>query len=168
MDLWSLSLNTREIRAGPSVLERPRFKAVPKASECELLGDPRLYCPRGIEAVGSLAYKPARGANLQATRWRIRERVYGRAPGDVLLPVPPWSDLLIPECASPPALEFPGSYGVTADIRLIVRPKKRLRLLGHASSVDEQGCRSGKPRAVQTLTTPIAGELKAFAGTRRD
>jgi Cu(I)/Ag(I) efflux system membrane fusion protein len=116
--------------------------------------------PSDIEAVGSLAYNQREVANLQARAGGFVERVYGRAPGDVLPAGTPVVDLLIPEWFAA-QLEFLAVLR-TADIRLISATQERLRLLGMPQALIEQVRRSGKPRAVQTLTTPIAGELQAL------
>ena len=116
--------------------------------------------PSGIEAVGSLAYNQREVANLQARAGGFVERVYGHAPGDVLPANTPLVDLLIPEWSAA-QLEFLAVLA-TADARLIVATQERLRLLGMPRALIEQVRRSGKPRALQTLTTPIAGELQAL------
>lgn len=116
--------------------------------------------PSGIEAVGSLAYDQREVANLQARAGGFVERVYGRAPGDVLPAGTPLVDLLIPEWSAA-QLEFLAVLG-TDDARLITAAEERLRLLGMPRALIEQVRRSGKPRAVQTLTTPIAGELQTL------
>jgi Cu(I)/Ag(I) efflux system membrane fusion protein len=116
--------------------------------------------PSGIEAVGSLAYNQREVANLQARAGGFVERVYGRAPGDVLPAGTPLVDLLIPEWSAA-QLEFLAVLG-TDDARLITAAQERLRLLGMPRTLIEQVRRSGKPRAVQTLTTPIAGELQSL------
>lgn len=117
--------------------------------------------PSGIEVVGSLAYNQREVANLQARAGGFVERVYGRAPGDVLPAGTPLVDLLIPEWSAA-QLEFLAVVR-TDDIRLISAGQERLRLLGMPQALIEQVRRSGKPRAVQTLTTPIAGELQSLA-----
>jgi Cu(I)/Ag(I) efflux system membrane fusion protein len=116
--------------------------------------------PSGIEAVGSLAYNQREVANLQARAGGFVERVYGHAPGDVLPSGTPLVDLLIPEWSAA-QLEFLAVLG-TDDARLITAAQERLRLLGMPRALIEQVRRSGKPRAVQTLTTPIAGELQSL------
>ena len=116
--------------------------------------------PSDIEAVGSLAYNQREVANLQARAGGFVERVYGRAPGDVLPAGAPLVDLLIPEWSAA-QLEFLAVLR-TADTRLISAAQERLRLLGMPQTLIEQVRRSGKPRAVQTLTTPISGELQAL------
>jgi membrane fusion protein, copper/silver efflux system len=116
--------------------------------------------PSGIEAVGSLAYNQREVANLQARAGGFVERVYGHAPGDVLPAGTPLVDLLIPEWSAA-QLEFLAVLR-TADTRLISATQERLRLLGMPQSLVEQVRRSGQPRAVQTITTPIAGELQAL------
>ena len=116
--------------------------------------------PSGIEAVGSLADNQREVANLQARAGGFVERVYGHAPGDVLPSGTPLVDLLIPEWSAA-QLEFLAVLG-TDDARLITAAQERLRLLGMPRALIEQVRRSGKPRAVQTLTTPIAGELQSL------
>lgn len=116
--------------------------------------------PSGIEAVGSLAYNQREVANLQARAGGFVERVYGRAPGDVLPSGTPLVDLLIPEWSAA-QLEFLAVLR-TGDARLIAAGQERLRLLGMPRALIEQVRRSGKPQAVQTLTTPISGELQAL------
>ncbi|HSX70809.1 MAG TPA: efflux RND transporter periplasmic adaptor subunit, partial [Pseudomonas sp.] len=86
--------------------------------------------------------------------------VYGHAPGDVLPAGTPLVDLLIPEWSAA-QLEFLAVLR-TGDARLIAAGQERLRLLGMPRALIEQVRRSGKPRAVQTLTTPISGELQAL------
>ena len=116
--------------------------------------------PSGIEAVGSLVYNQREVANLQARAGGFVERVYGHAPGDVLPAGTPLVDLLIPEWSAA-QLEFLAVLR-TADTRLISATQERMRLLGMPQSLVEQVRRSGRPRAVQTITTPIAGELQAL------
>ncbi|HEX5843035.1 MAG TPA: efflux RND transporter periplasmic adaptor subunit [Pseudomonas sp.] len=116
--------------------------------------------PSGIEAVGSLAYNQREVANLQARAGGFVERVYGRAPGDVLSAGTPLVDLLIPEWSAA-QLEFLAVLR-TGDARLITAGQERLRLLGMPRALIEQVRHSGKPRAVQTLTTPISGELQVL------
>ncbi|MBC9250715.1 efflux transporter periplasmic adaptor subunit [Pseudomonas alcaligenes] len=116
--------------------------------------------PSSIEAVGSLAYNQREVANLQARAGGFVERIYGRAPGDVLPAGTPLVDLLIPEWSAA-QLEFLAVL-LTGDTRLIAAGQERLRLLGMPQTLIEQVRRSGIPRAVQTLTTPISGELQAL------
>jgi membrane fusion protein, copper/silver efflux system len=116
--------------------------------------------PSGIEAVGSLAYNQREVANLQARAGGFVERVYGRAPGDVLPAGTPLVDLLIPEWSAA-QLEFLAVLR-TGDARLIAAGQERLRLLGMPRALIEQVRHSGKPQAVQTLTTPISGELQTL------
>lgn len=116
--------------------------------------------PSSVEAVGSLAYNQREVANLQARAGGFVERVYGRAPGDVVPVGAPLVDLLIPEWSAA-QLEFLAVLR-TGDARLITAGQERLRLLGMPRTLIEQVRRSGKPRAVQTLTTPISGELQTL------
>lgn len=117
--------------------------------------------PSAIEAVGSLAYNQREVANLQARAGGFVERVYDHAPGDVLPAGTPLVDLLIPEWSAA-QLEFLAVLR-SGDARLIEAAHERLRLLGMPPGLIEQVRRSGKPRALHTLVTPIAGELQTLS-----
>lgn len=142
----------------PSVLSVPA-QAVQNTRNANLDGDPRCTA-LGYRGGRLLAYNQREVANLQARAGGFVERVYGRAPGDVLPAGTPLVDLLIPEWSAA-QLEFLAVLR-TGDARLITAAQERLRLLGMPQALIEQVRRSGKPRAVQTLTTPISGELQAL------
>lgn len=121
----------------------------------------REVLPTTLDAQGSLAYNQRDVAILQARAAGFVERVYARAPGDVLPAGTPLADLLIPEWAAA-QLEFIAVLH-SADERLIEAARQRLRLLGIPESVLAQVQRTRQPRAIQTLVTPIAGELQALS-----
>ncbi|MDB6145075.1 MAG: efflux transporter, family, subunit [Pseudomonas sp.] len=116
--------------------------------------------PSGVEAVGSVAYNQRDVANLQARAAGFVERVYDRAPGDVLPAGTPLADVLIPEWSAA-QLEYIAVLG-SGDSGLIAASRERLRLLGMSAGVIDQVSKTRKARAVQTLSTPIAGELQSL------
>lgn len=113
--------------------------------------------PASLDAVGSLTYNQREIANLQARAAGFVERVYGRAPGDVVPAGAPLVDLLIPEWSAA-QLEFIAVLA-DGDPRLIDAGRERLRLLGMPAALIEQVARERRARPVQTLRAPIAGEL---------
>lgn len=117
----------------------------------------RAVLPSGIDAVGSLAYNQREVATLQARSAGFVERVYGRAPGDVLPAGTPLADLLIPEWSAA-QLEFIAILQ-SGDARLVDAARERLRLLGMPKGLIDHVQRTRKPKALQTLVTPIGGEL---------
>jgi membrane fusion protein, copper/silver efflux system len=114
----------------------------------------------GFEAVGSLAYNQRDVANLQARAAGFVERVYDRAPGDVLPAGTPLVDLLIPEWSAA-QLEYLAVLN-SGDSSLISASRERLRLLGMPAGVIDQVSKTRKARPVLTLTTPITGELQTL------
>ncbi|SOS30061.1 RND transporter (plasmid) [Pseudomonas cerasi] len=112
------------------------------------------------DAVASVAYNQREIATLQARASGYVEKVYGRAAGDVLPAGALLADLLIPEWSAA-QLEFI-AVKQTGDHELIDASRERLRLLGMPQSVINQVQRSGKPVAVQTIVTPMAGELQSL------
>lgn len=120
----------------------------------------RATLPMGLEAVGSLAYNQRDIARLQARSSGFVERVYGHAPGDVLAAGTPLVDLLIPAWSAA-QLEFIAVLE-SGDARLIEALRERLRLLGMSTAQIERLARSRQANPLQTLVTPIAGELQTL------
>ncbi len=116
--------------------------------------------PGGLDAVGSLGYNQRDIANLQARAAGFVERVYDRAPGDVLPAGAPLVDLLIPEWSAA-QLEFVAVLA-SGDSRLIQASRQRLQLLGMPEAVIAQVAKTRKVLPVLTLSTPIAGELQSL------
>ena len=116
--------------------------------------------PSSFSAVASLAYNQREVARIQARADGFVERVYARAPGDVLSAGAPLVDLLIPQWSAA-QLEFIALLD-TKDSRLISAGRERLRLLGMPPALIQHVASSRQPRPVQTLSTPIAGELQSL------
>ena len=116
--------------------------------------------PEGIDAVGSLAYNQREVATLQARAAGFVERMYGRAPGDVLAAGTPLADLLIPEWSAA-QLEFIAVLH-SGDSRLIAASRERLRLLGMSQQLIARVAQQRKAEPLQTIVTPLAGELESL------
>lgn len=118
-----------------------------------------------VEAVGSVQLNERDIAIVQARTAGYVERVYARAPGDVVAAGAPLVDVLNPEWLGAQQ-EFLAVKG-TGDAGLTQASRQRLVLLGMAPSLIEQVERSGKPVALQTITAPSGGvisELMVRAG----
>lgn len=120
----------------------------------------RALLPSSIDALGSLAYNQREVATLQARSAGFVERVYGRAPGDVLPAGTPLADLLIPEWSAA-QLEFIAVLQ-SGDARLDIAARERLRLLGMPKGLIDQVRRTRQPKALQTVVMPIGGELQSL------
>lgn len=118
-----------------------------------------------LEAVGVLALNERDIAVVQARAAGFVERVYARAPGDVLKANAALADLLIPEWAA--AQEEFLALRRSGDSELLAAARQRLRLTGMPAGLIAQVERSGKAQSILTLTSPIGGvlqELNARAG----
>ncbi|MGH8354369.1 MAG: efflux RND transporter periplasmic adaptor subunit, partial [Pseudomonas sp.] len=118
-----------------------------------------------LEAVGVLALNERDIAVIQARSAGFVERVYARAPGDVLKADAALADLLVPEWAA--AQEEFLALKRAGDAGLLAAARQRLRLTGMPAALIAQVERSGKPQPVLTLTSPIGGvlqELEVRAG----
>ncbi|WP_256657934.1 efflux RND transporter periplasmic adaptor subunit [Pseudomonas sp. 2FG] len=111
-----------------------------------------------LEVVGVLAFNERDVAVIQARTAGFVERVYARAPGDVLTANAALADLLVPEWAA--AQEEFLALKRTGDAGLLTAARQRLRLTGMPAALIAQVERSGKTRPILTLTSPIAGVLQ--------
>jgi len=111
-----------------------------------------------LDVSGVLAYNERDVAVIQARAPGFVERVYARAPGDVLAAGAPLADVLVPEWAA--AQEEFLSLKRLGDAALLAAARQRLRLTGMPQALIAQVERSGKVQLTQTLTTPIAGVLQ--------
>lgn len=86
------------------------------------------------------------------------QRVYARAPGDVVRAGAPIADLLVPEWGGAQT-EFV-AVRRTGDPALIAAARQRLRLLGMSDGLIAAVERSGRPQSTITVTTPIGGVIQ--------
>lgn len=114
--------------------------------------------PSGVSAAGTIEFNERDVAVIQAKAAGFVQRVYGRAPGDVVAAGAPLADLLIPEWAGAQG-EFLAVLR-TGDAALIRAARQRLQLLGMAPALIAEVERSGRVRNVATVATPIGGAIK--------
>jgi Cu(I)/Ag(I) efflux system membrane fusion protein len=110
-----------------------------------------------IDAVGTVMLNERDVAILQARANGYVERVYPRAPGDVVGAGAPIADVLLPEWLA--AQQEFLAVQATGDAALTAAARQRLVLLGMPAAQIEQVAASGKPQPIQTLTAPIGGLL---------
>ena len=113
-----------------------------------------------LELSGILAFNDRDVAVVQARAAGFVERVYARAPGDVLKAGAPLADLLIPEWAT--AQEEFLSLRHSGDSGLIAAARQRLRLSGMPTGLIQQMERSGRVQSVLTVTSPLSGALQSL------
>ncbi|MDZ4328610.1 MAG: efflux RND transporter periplasmic adaptor subunit [Pseudomonas sp.] len=111
-----------------------------------------------LDVVGVLAFNERDVAVIQARTAGFVERVYARAPGDVLKANAPLADLLVPEWAA--AQEEFLALKRNGDADLLAAARQRLRLTGMPASLITQVERSSKSQPTLTLISPIGGVLQ--------
>lgn len=113
-----------------------------------------------VTAAATLMWNERHSAVVQARSAGFVERVYARAPGDLIGQGAPLADLLIPEWAAAQneflALRRSGERALADAAR------ERMRLLGMPASLIGQIEASGQPRPVVTVTAPLAGVIQSL------
>ena len=99
-------------------------------------------------------------AVVQARAAGFVERVYDRAPGDVIRAGAPLVDLLVPEWGGA-QLEYL-ALRRTGDAALTAAARQRLILLGMPESLVAAVERSGRPRTTVTVSSPIGGAIRTL------
>ena len=108
-----------------------------------------------IDVVGTVMLNERDIGILQARANGYVERVYARAPGDVVAAGAPIVDVLLPEWLAAQN-EFL-AVQATGDATLTAAARQRLLLLGMPPAQIEQVATSRQPQPVQTLRAPIGG-----------
>nr|WP_218888116.1 efflux RND transporter periplasmic adaptor subunit [Pseudomonas moraviensis] len=111
-----------------------------------------------LEVSGVLAFNERDVAVIQARTNGFVERVYARAPGDVLTAGAALADILVPEWTAAQS-EFL-ALRRSGDADLIAAARQRLRLTGMPASLIAQVERSGKVKSELTVTSPLGGVLQ--------
>lgn len=111
-----------------------------------------------LSVAGVLAFNERDVAVIQARTAGFVERVYARAPGDVLTANAPLADILVPQWAA--AQEEFLALQRHAEPDLLAAARLRLRLTGMPEPLINQLQRSGKTQPIMTLTSPIGGVLQ--------
>ncbi|WP_374358338.1 efflux RND transporter periplasmic adaptor subunit, partial [Chitinimonas sp.] len=120
----------------------------------------QLALGQALDVAATVAYNERDVAVVQARAGGFVERVYGRAPGDVIAAGAPLADVLVPEWAAAQteflALLRQGDAGLRDAAR------ERLRLTGMPEGLITQIEKSGQVHAVTTITAPIGGAIQAL------
>lgn len=111
-----------------------------------------------VDAVGVLAFNEREVAVVQLRTAGFVERVYARAPGDLLKANAALADILVPEWAA--AQEEFLALRASGDAGLLAAARQRLRLSGMPTALIAQVERSGKVQPNLTLSSPIGGVLQ--------
>ena len=111
-------------------------------------------------ATGSIDFNERNIAIVQARSGGFVQRVYARAPGDVLPAGAPLADILVPEWAGAQAEYL--AVRRTGDAALARAARQRLSLLGMPAASIASAERSGRPQGVTTIRTPVGGVIKTL------
>lgn len=113
-----------------------------------------------LTATGTIDFNQRDVAIVQARAAGFVQRVYGRAPGDVVGAGAPLADILVPEWGGAQA-EFL-AVRRTGNAALTQAARQRLVLLGMPSGTIASVERTGRPHNVVTISTPTGGVIKTL------
>lgn len=109
---------------------------------------------------GVLEFNQRDVAIVQARASGFVQRVYARAPGDVVGAGAPIVDLLVPSWGGAQAEYL--AVRRTGDPALEAAARQRLRLIGMPDGLIGAVSRSGQTRTVVTISTPIGGAIQTL------
>jgi Cu(I)/Ag(I) efflux system membrane fusion protein len=110
-----------------------------------------------VEAVGTVQLNERDIAIVQARTGGFVERVFGRAPGDVVAAGAPLAELFNPEWLG--AQQEYLAVKAVGDAALTQAARQRLLLLGMPGALVESVAATGQPAALQTITAPVGGVI---------
>lgn len=113
-----------------------------------------------LTAPASVIFNERDVAVVQTRTTGFVERVYARAPGDVVTQGAPLLDLLVPEWAGAQA-EFL-AISRRGDADLVRASRERLRLLGMPEATIQRVEKGGQAQTLFTVTAPIAGVIQSL------
>jgi len=113
-----------------------------------------------ITATGTLTYNERNVALVQSRTGGFVERVYARAPSDVVKAGAALADILVPEWAAAQT-EFL-VLKKNGESSLIDAARERLQLLGMSAVLIKRVEDSGKAQPVITISTPISGVIQSL------
>jgi Cu(I)/Ag(I) efflux system membrane fusion protein len=116
--------------------------------------------PGGLTATGVIEFNERDVAVVQAKAAGFVQRVYGRAPGDIVGAGAPLADILVPEWAGAQR-EFVAVLQ-TGDPALSQAARQRLQLLGMSPALIASVENSGRVLNVVTIPTPTGGVIKSL------
>ena len=152
----------------PAAGDAPALKVDTRASQAlgtRLATVEKRSLGAAVEAVGTVGLNERDVAIVQARTSGFVERVYARAPGDVIAAGAPLVDVLNPDWLG--AQQEYLAVKATGDAALAQAAKQRLVLLGMPVAMVAQVEKTGQPMALQTITAPSGGliaELMVRAG----
>lgn len=115
---------------------------------------------QSLDATGVLDFNQRDVAIVQAKADGFVQRVYARAPGDLVAAGAPIADLLVPSWAGAQAEYL--AVRRSGDAALEVAARQRLMLLGMPPGLIDQVARSGRTRNVVTISTPVGGAIQTL------
>lgn len=115
---------------------------------------------QSLDAAGQLDFNQRDVAVVQARAAGFVQRVYGRAPGDVIAAGAPIADLLVPSWGGAQAEYLAVRRSESPALEAAAR--QRLRLLGMSESLIAAVARDGRARTVVTVTTPVGGSIQTL------
>ena len=115
---------------------------------------------QNLDATGVLDFNQRDVAIVQARAAGFVQRVYARAPGDVVRAGAPIADLLVPTWGGAQT-EFL-AVQKTGDPALAAAARQRLRLLGMSDGLIDDVARSGRTHGVVTISTPVGGAIQTL------
>jgi Cu(I)/Ag(I) efflux system membrane fusion protein len=113
-----------------------------------------------LTATGTIDFNERDVAIVQARAGGFVQRVYARAPGDIIGARAPLADILVPEWGGAQA-EFL-AVRRTGNAALTQAARQRLMLLGMPSGTIASVERTGRPHNVITISTPTGGVIKTL------
>lgn len=113
-----------------------------------------------LDATGLIDFNQREVAVVQARAAGFVQRVYARAPGDVIAAGAPIADLLVPSWAGAQAEYLAVRRSESPALEAAAR--QRLRLLGMSEGQIAAVARGGRPRTVVTVTTPVGGAIQTL------
>ncbi|MGR4863787.1 efflux RND transporter periplasmic adaptor subunit [Caulobacter sp. LARHSG274] len=111
----------------------------------------------GLTAAGVVEFNQRDVAVVQARSGGFVQKVYGRAPGDIIGAGAPLVDLLVPEWGGAQAEYL--AVKRTGDAPLVAAARQRLRLLGMPEDVIAAVDRDGRVRTTITVGAPLGGVI---------
>lgn len=139
------------VTINPSVMQNLGMRTAPATRET---------INQSVEAVGSLMFDERDVAIVQARSGGFVEKVYDRAPDDVIAKDAPLADLFVPGWAAAQE-EYLALRGMN-EPQLVAAARHRLRLAGVPAEAIAELERTGKARSSWTITSPIAGVLRSL------
>lgn len=113
-----------------------------------------------LDVTGTIDFNQRDVAIVQARSGGFVQRVYARAPGDVVRAGAPIADLLLPD--------WGGAQTEFLSVKRLGRPdltaaaRQRLKLIGMSDGLIAGVERSGRPNGMVTITTPISGVIQTL------